>query len=488
MGTWDGRADWCAAHRRPLGRGQARYRQALPGGQATHDTIEAPTSAVLRRGGRLPPAAGSPAARRATRDLRRRRRHLRRHRAARFSPVHHPTRQAHRPPLGQTIASKAQRTGGADRCGAPAGQHRMAIARARSGDDEAVRRALDRASVKAARPHDANPRDRLRPVPGLGTMLRRVWLDDLHARARVPRGPAVAAYGRRVTWAQASAGTRSGTAGTTRGQAQLTGAFSAAAVVCWREHPAGPNVLTRRENQPRTGHALTRLAHHVARAVDDLCQRTPAGDRHHCLHASGRGVGALHAALESRGMRRLRNARPGVNPCVCQRPCASRACALRPRGEATSTPAPAGLAHMVTGLCGRRRTRACTARANVARFSWRGPRTARGPRAVSRSHRPPWTRSAIAVPRALEPPDGCGAATCVHQPVAIQSGHAAEGPQCPPPPGGNKSTAADGIRVTRDHWGLIRVKRVGVHRRRSRSYLRKLERFRSPWRSPPRKP
>jgi hypothetical protein len=55
--------------------------QALHGGQATHETIDSHTMAVLRRGGMLPQAYVYPARRRATRDLRRRRPHLLRKRA-----------------------------------------------------------------------------------------------------------------------------------------------------------------------------------------------------------------------------------------------------------------------------------------------------------------------------------------------------------------------------------------------------------------------
>jgi hypothetical protein len=63
--------------------GQALSRPAIPGGNPTHDPREAHTMAVWRRGGRRPQASGSPAPRRATRDLRRRRTPLRRPRAAR---------------------------------------------------------------------------------------------------------------------------------------------------------------------------------------------------------------------------------------------------------------------------------------------------------------------------------------------------------------------------------------------------------------------
>jgi hypothetical protein len=60
--------------------GHALFMKAMHGGKATNDRIDAPKSAVLLRGGMLPQAYADPAARRATRDLLRRRLHLRRQR------------------------------------------------------------------------------------------------------------------------------------------------------------------------------------------------------------------------------------------------------------------------------------------------------------------------------------------------------------------------------------------------------------------------
>ena len=69
MLTWDGLADRCAAHGRPLVLGPALSMPALHGGKATNDTIDAQKIAILLRGGMLPQAYVSPAERRATRDL-----------------------------------------------------------------------------------------------------------------------------------------------------------------------------------------------------------------------------------------------------------------------------------------------------------------------------------------------------------------------------------------------------------------------------------
>jgi len=80
--TWYGLADLCAREGSPFVLGHALSMQAIHGGTAKHDTLDAPKIAVLRRGGMLPQAYVSPEERRATRALLRRRLHLTRQRAA----------------------------------------------------------------------------------------------------------------------------------------------------------------------------------------------------------------------------------------------------------------------------------------------------------------------------------------------------------------------------------------------------------------------
>ena len=69
--------------------GQALYLQAMHGGKAQNDRIDAHKIAVLFRGGLLPQAYVYPAAMRATRDLLRRRMHLTRKRAELLAPIPH---------------------------------------------------------------------------------------------------------------------------------------------------------------------------------------------------------------------------------------------------------------------------------------------------------------------------------------------------------------------------------------------------------------
>jgi hypothetical protein len=90
---WYGLADLGAEDGLAFVLGHALSMQAIPGGTATNDPSEAHKIAALLRGGLLPQVSVSPAQRRATRDLLRRRPHLRRQRAALLAHGHTTTRQ-----------------------------------------------------------------------------------------------------------------------------------------------------------------------------------------------------------------------------------------------------------------------------------------------------------------------------------------------------------------------------------------------------------
>ena len=267
MVTWDWLADLCADQGIPVVLGHALYMKAIHGGKANNDTIDAHTIAVLLRGGMLPQADVDPREMRATHDRLRRRTHLARTRGellAHGQQTHSPDNL---PALGKKIAYKANRDGVVERVTHPAGQKSLAVDLALIGYDDEVLRDLELPIVRAAKHHDANTLDRLRTVPGIGTILSLVWLYAIHAIERFPRVQDFAASGRLVTCAKEAAGKRSGTSGTHIGNAQLTWACSEAAVFFWRDHPAGQKFLARLENQHRTGTALTLLAPTLARAV-----------------------------------------------------------------------------------------------------------------------------------------------------------------------------------------------------------------------------
>jgi hypothetical protein len=299
--TWSGRADGCADQGIPCVRGPALDMKALHGGTATHATSDAPTIAARRRGGLLPQADVSPADMRATRARLRRRTHRLRQRAALLAHGQQTPSQDHRPAIGKTIASQATRAGVAHRFPELAGHQTIAVDLALLTSDEALLRDLARSRLTTATPHEAHPLDRLPPGPGLGQLLSRVRLDDIHDRDRFPRGQDFVSSGRLVTCANASAGNRVGPSGQNLGTAHLQWACSAAAARWRRHHAPGPQALTRVENRPDHGHALTSRAHQLARAVDDRRTRTTACAMPRGLPTAGRSAGEPGASLDPEG-------------------------------------------------------------------------------------------------------------------------------------------------------------------------------------------
>jgi len=102
--TWYWLADLCAREGMPFVLGHALSMQAIHGGKAKHDRLDAQNIAVLLRGGMLPHASVSPAEMRATRALLRRRMPLTRKRAEMLAPIQHTTSQDHLPEIGKKLA------------------------------------------------------------------------------------------------------------------------------------------------------------------------------------------------------------------------------------------------------------------------------------------------------------------------------------------------------------------------------------------------
>jgi transposase len=165
-GSW--LADLCAQEGIPCVLGHALYMKAIHGGKAKHDKIDSHKIAALLRGGMLPHADVYPAARRATRDLLRRRIQLMRQRAALFAHVQKTHSQYHRPEIGKKIASKANREGIAERFADPAVQKSIAVDLALITSDDQLLTDLERTIVQSAKQHDANTFYRLRSIPGVG--------------------------------------------------------------------------------------------------------------------------------------------------------------------------------------------------------------------------------------------------------------------------------------------------------------------------------
>jgi len=112
---------------------------------------------------------------RATRDLRRRRTHRRRKRAALLSPGPNTTSQSNLSEIGKNIAYQANRPGGAERLADPAVPKTLEVALSRIPSDDELLQDLERSLLKTAQHHEAQPLYLLQTVPGLGKSLRLGW-------------------------------------------------------------------------------------------------------------------------------------------------------------------------------------------------------------------------------------------------------------------------------------------------------------------------
>jgi len=300
--TWYWIADLGAQEGIPFVLGHALSMQAMHGGKAKNDKIDAHKIAVRLRGGMLPEAYVYPAEMRATRDLLRRRRSCMRQRAALLTHVQHTNSHDNLPEIGKKIAYKANREGVAERFPDPAVQKRIAVDLAWLGSYDHLLTELEWSIVHAAQAHNAPIFSRLRAIPGVGQILALVWLYEIHDMHRVPRVQELVSYGRLVQCAKASAGKRYGSSGTKIGNAYRKWAFSEAAVLFLRAHPAGQTYLARLEKKHGKGKALTVLAHKLARAVSDMWKRDTVFDLDKCFNQSWSGAGEPEASLEADGI------------------------------------------------------------------------------------------------------------------------------------------------------------------------------------------
>jgi transposase len=276
--TWYWLADLCAQVGIPFVLGHALYMKAIHGGKAKNDKIDAHKIAVLLRGGMLPQAYVYPANMRATRDLLRRRMYLTRKRAELLAHIPNTNSQYNLPEIGKKLAYKANRDGVAERFPDPAVQKSMAVDLALLGYYDPLLNDLELHMVKAAKQHDANTLYLLQTVPGIGKILSLVLLYEIHDIQRFPSVQDFVSSCRLVTCAKESAGKRYGTAGAKMGNAYRKWAFSEAAVLFLRDHPAGQKYLTRLEKKHGRGKALTLLAQKLGRAVYDMLKRQQAFD------------------------------------------------------------------------------------------------------------------------------------------------------------------------------------------------------------------
>ena len=279
---------------------------------------------------------------------------------------------------------------------------------------------------KPAQPPAAPTLSWLQTVPGIGKRLRLVLFSAMHALARCPRAQDGVSSGRVVHGAKAAAGKRSGPSGTKLGNAERTGALSAAARLCLRNHPAGPKSLARFEKKHGKGTALTSWAPPLARAVYAMVKRRGVCALDTWRQRDGRRAGAPAASLGHDGR--------SLAPVLCHEAPRASTHAHAHRGplpcpgalDGTPALAPGPRATVPAGDRVLPRPRTCASLAHRCATP-HVSRTVGGSRSVSRAQSTSALLSGTAIPMALDPHAVFGAATLVHQPTDMQTEHGARG-------------------------------------------------------------
>src|SRR5258707_10744494 len=278
MLTWYWLADLCAEHCIPLVLGHALSMQAIHGGKAKNDKIDAHKIAVLLRGGMLPQAYVYPSEMRATRDLLRRRCHLVRKRAELLAHIQNTNSQYNLPEIGKRLAYKANREDVADHFPDPSVRKAIEVDVSLIDHYDQLLGEVEGSLTRSAKAHDVQTFSRLQSVPGIGQILALVILYEIHDIARFPRVQDFVSYCRLVKCAKESGGKRLGTSGKKIGNVHLRWAFAEAAVLFLRHNQLGKEYFTKLERKHGKGKALTVLAHKLARAVYYMLTREQAFD------------------------------------------------------------------------------------------------------------------------------------------------------------------------------------------------------------------
>ena len=284
--TWYWLADLCQQEGSAFVLGHALYMQAIHGGKAKNDKIDAQKIAVILRGGMFPQAYVYPSEMRATRDLLRRRPHLARKRAELLAHIHNTNSQYNLPEIGKRLANKADRESVADHFPDPSVHKAIEVDVSLIDHYDQLLGEVELYLTRSAKTDDVQTFARLQSVPGIGQILALVMLYEIHDIQRFPRVQDFVSYCRLVKCAKESGGKRLGTSGKKIGNVHLRWAFAEAAVLFIRQSQPGKAYFAKLEHQPGKAKALTVLAHTWGRAVYSMLTREQAFDLQRFVTAS----------------------------------------------------------------------------------------------------------------------------------------------------------------------------------------------------------
>jgi transposase len=268
MFAWYWLADLCEDQGIPFALGHALYMKAIHGGKAKNDRIDAGKIARLLRGGTFPMAYVYPRAKRATRDLLRRRSHFVQQRGQLIAHVVNTNSQYNLPPLTAKLCYAGNRSDDlAQRFSDAAVQHSVRANLHLIDAYDAEIDDLERKLVKQVKVDDALTYQLLRTTPGIGKILGLVLLYEIDNIARFPEVGNFLSYSRLVRCEQESAGKKKGSGNKKIGNAHLKWAFSETACLMIRALPEAKKWLQRQERKRGKKKALAVLEAKIGRSV-----------------------------------------------------------------------------------------------------------------------------------------------------------------------------------------------------------------------------
>lgn len=279
MFAWYWLADLCEENVIAFALGHALYMKAIHGGKAKNDRIDADKIAKLLRGGNFPMAYVYPRAKRATRDLLRRRSYFVQQRGQLIAHIVNTNSQYNHPPLTAKLCYAGNRDEGlADRFKDLATQHSVRANLQLIDAYDAQIDELERALLKQARVDDRTTYELLRTIPGVGKILGLIYLYEIDDIARFPDVGNFLSYSRLVRPEHESAGKKKGTGNKKIGNAHLKWATSEAACLMLRSSADVKKWMQRQEKKRGKRKALGVLEAKIGRAVYHLWRKQTAFD------------------------------------------------------------------------------------------------------------------------------------------------------------------------------------------------------------------
>jgi len=275
--------------------------KGIHGGKTKNDRIDSQKIAVLLRGGMLPMAHAYPQEHRSTRDLLRRRMYLMRQRSELLAHIQNTNTQYNLPSFEKRIASRSNRSTLAEHFEEP--MVRMSI----EADIEVLDRLhevllkIERTVLAEAREADPVALQLLQSIPGVGKILSLPILYEMEDVKRFEKVGNFISYARLVKCSRESAGKKSGARNSKIGNAQLTWAFSEAAVLFLKDHQGAKDWHEKLVGRYGKAKALSIIAQKLGRTVYFMLKRREPFDSKRFSRTGGMRRGGVREVLRLTG-------------------------------------------------------------------------------------------------------------------------------------------------------------------------------------------